>query len=111
MVGGGRVCVCGRECYPPPRIPWVRINYHGITARGANEKGSDAKLVFAEFTNVMRQIPDDGFAIAHYMSHEDIIMYTNLDEAGKQEWGRAPTCFVCFVISQIPGSFSRAAIR
>lgn len=65
---------------------------HKISTRCVREKGCDAHLVFADFVQLLRQIPEDGFIIAHNMHHEDSIMGNNLSlvEGALQVWNGVP---------------------
>lgn len=67
-------------------------NFHGITTKCARELGSDANLVFAEFVRILREIPEDGFVIAHNMKHEHSVFNNNLDQEQKVVWNNVPKC-------------------
>ena len=43
---------------------------HGITTELANQHGSDADSVLSEFTTILKNLPQDGFVIAHGMKRE-----------------------------------------
>lgn len=65
---------------------------HGITTKCAHDLGCDASLVFNEFTSIIRQVPEDGFVIAHNMEHEWSIFLKNLNEEQRNVWQNAPKC-------------------
>ena len=65
---------------------------HGITTECAISHGSDANVVFDEFTAILNVIPRDGFVIAYRMFHEDQIFMYNLTQEQANAWRRAPKC-------------------
>jgi len=65
---------------------------HGITTECAISHGSDANLVFDEFTSVLKAIPRHGFVIAYNMFHEDQIFMCNLTQEQTIVWNNAPKC-------------------
>jgi hypothetical protein len=65
---------------------------HGITTERAINHGSDANLVFDEFTAILTTLPKDGFVIAHNMSHENSIFMCNLIDEQKIVWDNTPKC-------------------
>ena len=65
---------------------------HGITTERAINHGSDANLVFDEFTAILKTLPRDGFVIAHSMSHENSIFMCNLIDEQKIVWDNTPKC-------------------
>ena len=65
---------------------------HGITTECAISHGSDANVVFDEFTAILNVIPQDGFVIAYRMFHEDQIFMYNLTQEQANAWRRAPKC-------------------
>ena len=64
---------------------------HGITTECAISHGSDANLVFDEFTSVIRAIPRHGFVIAYNMFHEDQIFMCNLTQEQTIVWNKPPS--------------------
>lgn len=78
--------------YEYDEISQKATRVHGITTKCARDLGSDAHLVFNEFTNIIKQIPDDGFVIAHNMKHENVIFQTNLNKEERAIWKNAPKC-------------------
>ncbi|KAL9190038.1 hypothetical protein ACHAXT_007249 [Thalassiosira profunda] len=75
------------------RIAEKAVKYHGITNRLVRDRGSDAALVFNEFSSLLQKIPPtEGFVIAHNMKHEDAVLYNNLDEEGRKIWDAVPKC-------------------
>ena len=70
---------------------------HGITTELAVEYGVDSHLVFDEFIAIVKQLPNNGFVIAHNMKHEDPIFKRNLNKEQQVQWGDAPKCDTCDV--------------
>ena len=68
---------------------------HGITTERAVEYGVDSHLVFDEFIAIVKQLPNNGFVIAHNMKHEDPILKWNLNKEQQVQWGDAPKCDTC----------------
>jgi len=65
---------------------------HGITTERAVEYGVDSHLVFDEFIAIVKQLPNNGFVIAHNMEHEDSIFKCNLNKEQQVLWNDAPKC-------------------
>jgi hypothetical protein len=76
--------------YGYEKISRKALNFHGISTRCAEEKGSPVKFVFARFAQVLERIPSEGFVIAHNMHHEDSVMANNFDEEQLALWERLP---------------------
>ncbi len=70
---------------------------HGITTERAVEYGVDSHLVFDDFIAIVKQLPNNGFVIAHNMKHEDPIFKRNLNKEQQVQWGDAPKCDTCDV--------------
>jgi len=68
---------------------------HGITTERAVEYGVDSHLVFDDFIAIVKQLPNNGFVIAHNMKHEDPILKWNLNKEQQVQWGDAPKCDTC----------------
>ena len=52
---------------------------HGIATELANKHGSDANSVLSEFTTILKNLPQDGFVIAHGMKRENAIFENSLN--------------------------------
>jgi len=48
---------------------------HGITTEHASKHGVDVDMVLGEFIDIVKNIPNDGFVIAHNMEHKNILCW------------------------------------
>ena len=62
---------------------------HGITTELANKLGSDANSVLSEFTTILKNLPQDGFVIAHGMKRENAIFENSLNSEQLVVWKAA----------------------
>jgi len=65
---------------------------HGIATELANKHGSDANSVLGEFTTILKNLPQDGFVIAHGMKRENAIFEYSLNSEQLVVWKAAPKC-------------------
>ena len=65
---------------------------HGIATELANKHGSDANSVLSEFTTILKNLPQDGFVIAHGMKRENAIFEYSLNSEQLVVWKAAPKC-------------------
>ena len=65
---------------------------HGIATELANKHGSDANSVLSEFTTILKNLPQDGFVIAHGMKRENAIFENSLNSEQLVVWKAVPKC-------------------
>ena len=59
---------------------------HGITTERASKHGVDVKLVLSEFIHIVKNIPKDGFVIAHNMAHEHTVLTNSFSPDQRGAW-------------------------
>jgi len=59
---------------------------HGITTERASKHGVDVKLVLSEFIDIVKNIPKDGFVIAHNMAHEHTVLTNSFSPDQRGAW-------------------------
>ena len=59
---------------------------HGITTERASKHRVDVKLVLSEFIHIVKNIPKDGFVIAHNMAHEHTVLTNSFSPDQRGAW-------------------------
>ena len=59
---------------------------HGITTERASKHGVDVKLVLSEFIDIVKNIPKDGFEIAHNKAHEHTVLTNSFSPDQRDVW-------------------------
>jgi len=65
---------------------------HGITTERASKHGDDVELVLDELIGIAKNIPNDGFVIAHNMEHEHTVLTNSFSPDQRILWNDAPKC-------------------
>ena len=63
---------------------------HGITTERASKHGDDVELVMDEFIRIVKNIPNDGFVIAHNMEHEHTVLTNSFSPDQRVVWDDVP---------------------
>lgn len=65
-------------------------SFHGITNEHVSKYGIEVDLVLGEFIDIVKNIPADGFVIAHNMDHEHTVLTNSLSPDQRFVWNEAP---------------------
>ena len=65
---------------------------HGITTEQASKHGVDVDLVLDELIGIVKNIPNDGFVVAHNMEHEHTVLTNSFSPNQRILWNDAPKC-------------------
>jgi len=65
---------------------------HGITTEQASKHGVDVDLVLDELIGIVKNIPNDGFVVAHKMEHEHTVLTNSFSPNQQIVWNDAPKC-------------------
>ena len=63
---------------------------HGITTEQASKHGVDVDLVLDELIGIVKNIPNDGFVIAHNMEHEHTVLTNSFSPSQRIVWNAVP---------------------
>ena len=63
---------------------------HGITTEYASKHGVDVDMVLGEFIDIVKNIPNDGFVIAHNMEHEHTVLTNSFSPSQRIVWNAVP---------------------
>ena len=63
---------------------------HGITTEYASKHGVDVDTVLSEFIDIGKNIPNDGFVVAHNMAHEHTVLTNSFNPNQRIVWNAVP---------------------
>jgi len=66
------------------------LEVHGITTKYAFKHGVDVDMVLGEFIDIVKNIPNDGFVIAHNMEHEHTVLTNSFSPSQRIVWNDVP---------------------
>ena len=66
------------------------IEVHGITTERASKHGFDVDIVLSEFIGIVKNIPNDGFVVAHNMEHEHTVLTNSFSPNQRIVWNDVP---------------------
>ena len=88
-------CLESKQYLVKPYGPYKKIDpkatsIHGITDEHVSKYGIEVDLVLGEFVDIVKNIPADGFVIAHNMDHEHTVLTNSLSPDLRIVWNEAP---------------------